>query len=111
MKTKFNSVAEAAANLAGEPSVEGRVKQEISRNQLVSLLLDMRVAKGITQEQVAESMGCDASKVSRIETESDRELKWSDVTGYLDAIKVQMSVLFDDQGWTHPPVDRTDGLR
>lgn len=97
MKTKFNGVAEAAAQLAGDPEVEKRVKQEIGRNTLVSLLLEMRVSKGLTQEDVAQAMGCDPSTVSRIESENDRALKWTDITGYAGALKVQMSVLFDDE--------------
>lgn len=97
MKTKFNSVAEAAAQLAGNPEIEKKVKQEIGRNSLVSLLLEMRVSKGLTQEDMAQAMGCDASTISRIESENDRALKWTDVTGYANALKVQMSVMFDDE--------------
>ena len=95
--TKFKTVAEAAAHLAEDSTVEKRVKREISQNTLVSLLLEMRVEKGLTQEQIAEAIGCDASTVSRIESGNDRQLKWLDIIGYAGALKVQMSVLFDDE--------------
>jgi transcriptional regulator with XRE-family HTH domain len=95
--TKFNTVAAAAAHLAEDAAVEKRVKSEITRNALVSLLLETRVQKGVTQEKIAESMGCDASTVSRIESGNDRQLKWPDIIGYAGALGLQMSILFDDE--------------
>jgi transcriptional regulator with XRE-family HTH domain len=98
--TRFKTAAEAAAHLAEDPSVEGRVNQEIKRNEIVSLLMEMRVSKGVTQEQIANSMGCDPSTVSRIESiesGNDRQLKWTDIVGYASALKLQMNILFDDE--------------
>jgi len=99
MNTKVNSVASAAAQLAEDPSVEARVKKEIQANSFVSALLDMRIAKGMTQEQIAESMGCDPSTISRIESGNDRQLKVNDLVGYTSALKVQMCIMFDDETW------------
>ncbi|SRR6266487_520562 len=95
-KTTFQTVADAAADLAGNREVADQVNREIKRNLLVSLLLQMRVRKGLTQEQVAEAMRCDPSTVSRIESDSDRELKWSQICGYLNALGVSMNILIDD---------------
>jgi transcriptional regulator with XRE-family HTH domain len=97
MSTQFKNTADAAAHLAENPEVAQAVNREIQRNALVSLLLTMRVEKGITQEKVAESMGCDASKISRIESGNDTQLKWLDIVGYVKALHLQMSVLFDDE--------------
>jgi transcriptional regulator with XRE-family HTH domain len=97
MNTKFKSAAEAAAQLAGNPEMAKAVHEEICRNSLVSALLSMRVAKNITQEKVAEAMHCDASKISRIESGNDRQLKWSDIVGYIGALDIKMSILFDDE--------------
>jgi len=105
MKTaKFTNVAEAAAHLAEDPSVAQLVKNEIVRNELVSALIGMRLAKGFKQEKIAEAMGCDPSTISRIESGNDRQLKWTDVEGYVSALKVQMNILFDDPSL--PTADR-----
>jgi transcriptional regulator with XRE-family HTH domain len=101
MSTKFNTVADAAAHLAGDTNVATRVTREIHQNEVVSLLLEMRISKGLTQEQVAERMGCDPSKVSRIESGSDRQLKWIDIVGYISALNVQLSLFFDDESLSH----------
>jgi transcriptional regulator with XRE-family HTH domain len=106
MNTKFKTVAEAAANLAEDPQMEKRVKDEISRNTVISVLVEMRIDKGLTQEQVAQLMGCDPSVVSRIESGSDRQLKWTDIMGYCSALKVTMNILFDD-----PAVPAADRIK
>jgi transcriptional regulator with XRE-family HTH domain len=104
MNTKFKSAAEAAAQLAEDPQIEKRVKDEICRNTVISVLLEMRIDKGLTQEQIAEAMGCDPSVVSRIESGNDRQLKWTDIMAYCNALKVQMNILFDDPAL--PAADR-----
>lgn len=98
MNTKFNNVADAAAQLAEDPSVSAEVQTEVLFSSMVSVLLNMRVAKGLTQEGVAKSMGCDPSKISRLEAGNDRQLRWMDIVGYARALKVDMSVIFDDSG-------------
>jgi transcriptional regulator with XRE-family HTH domain len=97
MSTTFKRTSEAAAQLSGNPETARTVQNEIERNTLVAMLLTMRVSKGITQEQVAASMKCDPSKISRIESGNDSQLKWPDIAGYARALNVQMSILFDDE--------------
>jgi len=96
--TNFGSAAEAAALLADDPSMAAKVQQQIAHNALVTALLTMRIGKGLTQEMVAQSMGCDPSKVSRLESGNDRQLKWLDILAYAKALRVDMSVTFDDSG-------------
>jgi len=55
MNTKFNSVADAAAQLAEDPAIGAEVKNAVVCNSVVSALLQMRVAKGLTQEDVARA--------------------------------------------------------
>lgn len=96
MSTKSKAIAQMAAALAGDPKVEQEVQHEIITSSFVSHLLSLRVSKGLTQEQIAESMGCDPSKISRIESGNDINLKWPDVVGYVTALGFNMSVLFED---------------
>lgn len=96
MNLHSNSIAKMAAALADDPSVEQAVKTEIRESLVVSRLVSIRVAKGLTQEQVAETMGCDPSKISRLEAGNDRNLKWQDIIGYAGALNMNMCLLFED---------------
>lgn len=94
MSTTYQTAAAAAAALAEDPTVEARVNEEVLRGQLVSALVELRLARGVTQQQVADFMRCDASTISRFESGNDA--KFSEVLGYLGALKLGMNILFCD---------------
>ena len=96
MKKQFKSVAETAAHLAGDEKIQGRVEREILHSRMVSTLLQLRIQKGKTQKQVAEYMGCDPSKISKLEAGNDLQLRWIDIIGYLSALGVRVNILFED---------------
>jgi len=78
MKTKKNSAASAAAALADDETVAQDVQALAERSRMVRTLVEMRLQKGLTQKQIAEGMGVDQSKVSRLENGYDDELTFAD---------------------------------
>ena len=103
-KSKSSEAASLAALLAGDPAVEAEVDREIQFSAVVSHLLSLRVGKGLTQEQVAQAMGCDASKISRLEAGTDDGLKWMDMVRYADAVGVDIRLAFENRDL--PAADR-----
>lgn len=103
-KSKPNEAASLAALLAGDPAVEAKVQREIQFSTVVSHLLSLRVAKGLTQEQVAQAMDCDASKISRLEAGTDEGLKWMDMVRYADAVGADTRLTFESRDL--PAADR-----
>jgi len=97
MTTKIHSTAHAAALLASDPSAEQQAQEEINNSRLISRLIALRVAKGLTQEKIAEGMGCDASKVSRMESGDDYGLRFADLAGYVQALNVELILDFHDR--------------
>jgi transcriptional regulator with XRE-family HTH domain len=83
--------------LAEDDQVKRAVEQEIQRGALVTALVSLRIQKGKSQKQVAESMKCDPSKVSRLEGGDDDNLSWLDVVGYVNALGLEMNILLDDK--------------
>lgn len=97
MSKQFKSVSEAAAYLADDPKAQEAVDQGIAYSFVVRALLSMRIQKEITQKQIAEYMNCDPSKISKIESGNDLNLKWIDIMRYLSAMNMQCSILVDDR--------------
>ncbi len=95
-KMRFKSVAEAAAFLAVDDTVKNLVQDEIDNSQIVNNLLRLRLRKGVSQKELSKSMGCDSSKISRIEAGNDLQLKIGDISQYASALGVQMNVVFED---------------
>ncbi len=93
---KCARAAMLAADLAGDPTAEARVEAHQNDTSFVRELTNMRVARKLTQRELAARMGVDPSKVCRIEASVDKDLNLGDVLMYAKALGVNMSVLFDD---------------
>ncbi len=97
MKTRFNTAADAAAALAGKRRVAQRVRQHVAASQVVSALLHLRTAHGITQTTIAKRMGCGQAKISKLEAGTDAQLSVADLRGYLGALGVDAHLVIDDK--------------
>uniref|UniRef100_Q3AR54 Transcriptional regulator, XRE family n=1 Tax=Chlorobium chlorochromatii (strain CaD3) TaxID=340177 RepID=Q3AR54_CHLCH len=95
-QTLFTSVSDAAAFLADDNSIKEKVEQEIASSQLVNRLIQLRINKKVSQKELARQMGCDASKLSRMEAGTDQQLRMGDITDYLSALGVHVSLVFED---------------
>ncbi|MCX6179156.1 MAG: helix-turn-helix domain-containing protein [Chlorobiales bacterium] len=94
---KFGSVADAAAFLAGDDAIKKSVEKEIEQSQIINSLLKLRMRRGISQTELSKSMGCDSSKISRMEAGNDLQLKIGDVMQYASALGVEMNMIFEDK--------------
>jgi transcriptional regulator with XRE-family HTH domain len=104
MTKRFRSASDAAAFLAEDKEVGERVEREVRKTLLIQSLLHMRVEKRLTQKEIADRMGCDPSKISKMEGGNDLALRWGDVLGYLEALGVGVSMMFEDASL--PAADR-----
>lgn len=107
MATRSHSVAEMAAATLGDPSAKERVERMIADRRLIEHLVLFRHIKKITQKQVADHMGCDTSKISKMEAGFDHNLKFGDIIGYLSAMKMGFGVTLTDP--SSPLADRIKG--
>lgn len=100
----LDNVARLAAGLAEDEEAVARVRAHAAGTRLIRMLIGLRIAKKLTQRQIAAKMGVHASKVCRMEAGNDDQLHWGDVIKYLDALGVNLSVLVDDPSL--PAADR-----
>lgn len=93
---RSKSAGDAAAFLCGDETVKNLVEKEIERSWIVNKLLQMRIDKELSQKELAQQMGCDPSKISRMEAGNDLQLKISDIAQYASALGVKISMVFED---------------
>lgn len=100
LPTVYHSVSEVIrANADSETADE--IISAINARVLVSALNLLRVKAGITQAEVAEGMGCQHAKVSKLERGQDATLSLGDVVAYSRAIgKGIKLVIGDGEGLT-----------
>jgi transcriptional regulator with XRE-family HTH domain len=97
MNRLVDNAAKAAAILGGDPGAEQRVEALVQQGQLAMLMADARVSKGISQRQLAKKMGCSASKVCKVESAQDADLRVGDIVRYLSALGLETTVGFEDK--------------
>ena len=97
---QFKSVSELVRTISDSPATAELVQQKITERAIVSQLIAMRLKRDLSQADIATEMGCTQSRVSKLENGLDRDLKFSDIETYLKAVKMQMSVMFHDEGHT-----------
>ncbi|HEV3386319.1 MAG TPA: helix-turn-helix transcriptional regulator [Gemmata sp.] len=72
--------------LPDDPDFVKEFESRIIGRELVKALTIVRCKAGITQQQLAEKMGCGQSKLSKLESGFDADLRFGDVLAYLKAI-------------------------
>lgn len=95
---QHNSVSEMVRALAGDKPFADQFDERISSRRLVKALCHLRVSAGFTQQELAEKMHCTQSKISKLESAWDAELRFEDVIGYAQACGQGLTILFHKEG-------------
>lgn len=72
--------------------------QYLDNRKVVSHLTAMRIAKGVTQEDVAKQRGCKQSAISKLESGVDASVSLCDLEAYAKACGSEMTILISDRG-------------
>lgn len=96
-KHTFKTAADAFPALAGDESIKERIQEGVGKSRLVDGLVRMRLQKGVSQKKLAERMKCTPSKISRLESGTDDNLKFGEARDYVSSLNIGMSVLFENQ--------------
>lgn len=95
MTTKrYKSVKELMDNILREedPQFSTDFAAQTSRRQIVRGLATLRNTKNITQEEIAQKMGCAQSRISKIENGLDDDLRISDIQAYLKVLNYSAEI-------------------
>lgn len=98
----YNDTALLAGDLAGDENIRGGVQKKIAANEMVSSLIGVRHKSNLSQDMIAKRMNCHPSKISRIESGNDLNLKWGDIVDYCRAAEHTITVLFESDAESLP---------
>jgi len=79
---------------SGDRSFADEFDKRISARRLVKVLCTLRAAAGLTQQELAVKLGCTQSKISKLESGSDAELRFGDIVAYSQACGCSLSMFF-----------------
>ena len=75
-----------------------QLSQHLNKRRVVSHLVAMRAAKGVTQSQIAQQLECKQSTISKLEAGCDSELTLADLEAYAKASGSEMTIVISDRG-------------
>lgn len=99
-KKRYSTVSEMVRDLAKDSQFAKDTESRIARRAIIKKLIAMRAAKGLSQSDIAARMECTQSRISKLESGEDSELRIGDLYGYLSAFDLEMSVLVSRRGTT-----------
>lgn len=74
--------------------------QKIRSRQLIKKLMAIRAAKGLAQDDIAKSMNCSQSRISKFEGSKDDDLRLGDMRDYLRAIGLDLRLVIAKKDWS-----------
>ncbi len=97
---QFKSVSDLVRTISDSAATAELVEEKIAERVIVSQLIAMRLKRDLSQSDIAKEMQCTQSRVSKLENGLDKDLTFADIQAYLKALKMQMGVMFHEEGDT-----------
>jgi len=91
---RFRSVTEMVDAVVTDKAAATRIKTAIDDRRLCRLLLVLRCRADLSQEELAERMGCSQSQISRMENGKDAAVSVADLLAYAKALKLDVHLDF-----------------
>jgi transcriptional regulator with XRE-family HTH domain len=82
----YRSVVEMVRDTAGDPALADGLERHLSERRLVKQLFALRCARGMSQKDIAEKMGCTQGRISKLEASRDEDLRFGDIRDYAKAL-------------------------
>ncbi|MFO0886337.1 MAG: helix-turn-helix transcriptional regulator [Pirellulales bacterium] len=96
----YRSVTEMTKALANEPEVAEQLQTRIASRKVVKFLIAQRCKQGFSQADIAKAMGCTQSRVSKLESGVDQDLRLGDLEAYLHVLGLQPKLQLRPEGQT-----------
>jgi transcriptional regulator with XRE-family HTH domain len=93
----YDSVTDLAAAMGASAEFTKKLANELARRTIVDHLIALRGAKGFSQKDIADRMGCTQSKVSKLESSDDGDLKIDDLRQNASAIGLNMGLFLAER--------------
>lgn len=98
------SVSQMVSETSEDPSFTALFEERLQGRRIIKDLMVQRATQHLSQEDIAEKMGCTQSRISKLESTTDANLRLGDLARYADALGLRISIVLDSKEST--PVNR-----
>ena len=90
----YTSVSEIVREMSPDREFSDDFEDRVARQRLIKHLLVTRAIRGFSQQDIAKSLGCTQSRVSKLESLDDDELRVGDLRSYAKTVGLEFTAGF-----------------
>jgi len=91
-KQQYASVSELVQEMAADDETRAAFEEHRIARQLIKQLMAMRAVRGLSQQDIAGTLHCTQSRVSKLERSRDDDVRLGDLRAYAQAIGCELIV-------------------
>jgi len=88
---QYASVSDVLRDVAPDNAFRAEFDQRIAARRLIKELLALRGARGLSQRNIADHIGCTQSRISKLENAKDADVRFGDLRAYADAVGCELA--------------------
>src|SRR5262245_48095075 len=97
-RTQHSSVSDMVRDLSEDQAFVEEFEKRLSARKLIKALTVLRTRAGLSQQELAEKLECTQSKVSKLESSADADIRFGDLLDYTGAVGYEMRLLLVPKG-------------
>jgi len=91
-KKRYSNVSKMLHDLSGDDQFNKEFDERVGQRQLVKFLIALRTVKNVSQADVANALGVTQSKISKIESGIDDDLRFGELKAYARALGMDIEL-------------------
>jgi predicted XRE-type DNA-binding protein len=99
-KKRYSSVIQQTNLTSETEAFAKKVERRISQRQIVKHLMALRATKSLSQSDIAKKMECSQSRISKLESGLDDDLRLGEFSAYVSALGLEMRIVLAPKGQT-----------
>jgi transcriptional regulator with XRE-family HTH domain len=103
-KKARTSISQMVRETSEDPTFKELFEDRLQSRRIIKDLMVQRAVHHLSQKEIAEKIGCTQSRISKLETISDADLRLGDLARYADALGLRVSIVLESKECT--PVTR-----
>jgi transcriptional regulator with XRE-family HTH domain len=103
-KKARTSVSQMVRETSEDSSFKELFEDRLRARRIVKDLMIQRAVLDLSQKEIADRIGCTQSRISKLESTHDADLRLGDLAKYADALGLRVNIVLESKEWT--PVTR-----
>ena len=94
-KKVYRSIPELVRDISGSSSFADGFESRLAERKIVKDLMVLRATQGLSQKDVALKFGCTQSRISKLESMTDSDLRIGDLSKYAEVLGLELRITFE----------------